>query len=140
MRASYLLEGQKLLNNFIFSSANAAGGFSYSLALDFRFANLALSQATILSQVQSGVDYYASQESIVASTIASSLSGYTFSPIDATAIKNTIQITQSGTTTTAPIPFTYTSSLTDVLVLTSSSTSIVDPNIVFNCLSTLVMK
>jgi hypothetical protein len=94
-----------------------------------------------VSQVQSGVDYYANRESIVASTIASSLPDYTFSPIDATAIKNTIQITtQSGTTTTAPIPFTYTASLTDVLVLTSSSTSIVDPNIVFNCLSTLVMK
>jgi hypothetical protein len=125
---------------FYFSSANPTGGFSYSLTYDLKFANLALSQATILSQVQSGIDYYASQGSIIASTIANSLPGYTYSPIDATSIKNTIQITQSGTITPAPIPYTYTASLTDVLVLTSSSSSKVDPDIVFNCLSTLVIN
>jgi hypothetical protein len=105
------------------------------------------SQSTILSQVQGSIDYYASQSSTIQSTIAASFSDYKNAPIDATTIKNSIQITQpttttttissTTTTTTATLPFVgYTASLTNVLVM--QSTTQINPNTVFGSLTNLV--
>ncbi len=91
------------------------------------------SQATILSQIQNGVDYYVNQESIIASAIAESFSTYSYSGFDATLIKATIQITTFNAESR-----TFTASFSDVLVLQSTSSSQVDPNIVFANISTLV--
>ncbi len=91
------------------------------------------SQATILSQIQNGVDYYIIQEPIIASKIAESFSTYTYTPLDATSIKATIQITLFNAEAR-----TFTASFSDVLVLQSTSSSSIDPNIVFANISTLV--
>ena len=117
------------------------------------------SQATILSQVQGAVDYYASQESAIQSTIADNFSDYRNAPIDAATLKSSVQITQPATTTmtttttttsttttttmstttstTTTIPFVgYTASLANVLVM--QSTTEINPNAVFGSLSNLV--
>ena len=114
-------------------SSTASGGFSYSLSFELRFSNSLSSQATILSQIQNGVDYYIIQESIIVSKIAESFSTYTYTPLDATSIKATIQITSFNAEAR-----TFTASISDVLVLQSTSSSQVDPNIVFANISTLV--
>ncbi len=95
------------------------------------------SQEIIESQVKTGVDYYASQESAIQSTIAASFSGYINAPIDAAILKSSIQITQPDTTTTTKKPSVgYTASLANVLVM--QSTTEIYPNIVFGSLSNLV--
>jgi hypothetical protein len=91
------------------------------------------SQATILSQVQYGVDYYINQESIIASTIAASFSTYSFTPLDATSIKSTIQIISFPAEARI-----YAAKLFDVLVLQTSSQTQIDPNGVFSSLTTQV--
>ena len=119
------------------ASLSADGGFSYSLSFELRFLNSLSSQATILSQVQGAVDYYASQASAIQSTIAASFSDYRNAPIDAATLKSSIQITQPGTTTTTKKPSVgYTASLANVLVM--QSTTEIYPNIVFGSLSNLV--
>ena len=95
------------------------------------------SQEIIESQVKTGVDYYASQELAIQSTIAASLSDYVNAPIDAATLKSSIQITQPDTTTTTKkTSVGYTASLANVLVM--QSTTEIYPNIVFGSLSNLV--
>jgi hypothetical protein len=92
------------------------------------------SHATILNQIQNGVDYYASQSSIIQSSIATNFQGYTLIAIDSTAIKTSIQIRSYLAEAR-----TFTASLSNVLLLQStSSASLIDPNLVFANLTTLV--
>jgi hypothetical protein len=91
------------------------------------------SQATILNQIQNGVDYYASQSSIIQSSIATNFQGYTLIAIDSTAIKTSIQITSFPAEAR-----TFTASFSNVLVLQSTGSSQVDPNLVFSNFTSLV--
>jgi hypothetical protein len=91
-------------------------------------------QATLLSQVQSGVDYYASQFSIIQSLIVTNFPDYTLNSIDAAAIKTSILITSFSVEAR-----TFKASLYNVLIMqSSSSASQIDPNVYFSNLTTLV--
>ncbi len=92
------------------------------------------SQSTILSQVQTGVDYYASQSSLIQSFIATNFPVYTLSSIDGAAIKSTILITSFQAEAR-----TFRASLSNVLIMqSSSSASQIDPSVFFSNLTTLV--
>ena len=99
-----------------------------------RFSNSLSNQATILSQVQSGVDNYASQSSLIQSSIATNFPDYTLNSIDAAAIKNALLITSFPAEAR-----TFTASLSNVLIMqSSSSASQIEPRVVFGSLTTLV--
>jgi hypothetical protein len=93
-----------------------------------------LGQAALLSQVQTGVDYYVSQSSLIQSSLAANFPDYTLSSIDGVAIKDTILITSFQAEAR-----TFTASFSNVLIMKSSSTEPqIDPNVVFSSLTTLV--
>ena len=92
------------------------------------FTYSALTQSTVLNQIQSAVDFYASQISKIYSAVPT---GYTYESINPTAIKGSIQISTSPLTT-------YYTSLSQLLVLTGSYLSSVDPNVVFGSLTSTV--
>ncbi len=124
--------GKFLLLKFRLSISS--GGFSYSLSFELRFSNSLLGQAALSSQVQTGVDYYASQSSLIQSSLATNFPDYTLSSIDGAAIKNTILITSFQA-----VARTFTASFSNVLIMKSSSTEPqIDPSAVFGSLTTLV--
>jgi hypothetical protein len=91
-------------------------------------------QAILFTQIQSGVDYYASQSSLIQSSIATNFPTYTLSKIEATDIKNSILITSFSVEAR-----TFKASLYNVLIMqSSSSASQIDPNVYFSNLTTLV--
>jgi hypothetical protein len=123
-----------LILNKNLSGSNSGGGFSYYLSFELRFSNSFSSRSTLLSQVQSGVDYYASQSSLIQSSIATNFPTYTLIKIEATDIKNSILITSFSVEAR-----TFKASLYNVLIMqSSSSASQIDPNVYFSNLTTLV--
>ena len=104
------------------------------MSFELRFSNSLLGQAALSSQVQTGVDYYASQSSLIQSLIATNFPVYTLSKIEATDIKNSIFITSFSAEAR-----TFRASLSNVLIMqSSSSASQTDPSVFFSNLTTLV--
>lgn len=125
----------KKCKNIIRTTISGGGGYIYSFALELKFINSLLSQATIVSQVSSAVDNYATQSSAIQSFITFNFPDYTLVSIDATAIKNTILVTSFSSEAR-----TLAASLSDVLVMQTLSLSAtqIDPNVVFSSLTTQV--
>jgi hypothetical protein len=104
--------------------------------LELKFINSLSSQATILSQVASSVDYYATQSSIIESFIASNLPDYTLISLDVAVLKASIQIASFSSEAR-----TLAASLSNVLVMQTLSLTAtqIDPNVVFSSLTTQVI-
>ena len=102
------------------------------MAVQLVFQNSPLSSSTIYNQVKSAVEFYFSQTSTVYSIVSNDFSKYSYRPINELVIVSSIQISTTQFTT-------FYVRLSNILVLTSSSSSLVDRNVEFKKITNTVI-
>ena len=90
-----------------------------------------MSQSVVLNQIKSATEFYSGQILSIYSTVNKEFAQYSYYPINAQAIDDSIQISTSQF-------ITYYASMSNVFVLTSNSTSYVDASSVFSGLTLTV--
>ena len=106
----------------------SSGVYSYSFSVEQIFTFSASSSSNILNQIKNAVDAYATQSSNIYSVVPT---GYTYELINPAAIKGSVQISTSPLTT-------YYAILPNVFTVTSSTSSSVEPNVLFSNLTSTV--